>query len=201
MALANGSIRLPGTLAADAADLIGRLPRQGQRGHRQPAPGSPLLTTSLPDTGQPAAGQIQVLDLNGVVPPVRSARFGIGGRPDPQQAAGIAAAVADSLVASAAPGDRLLVLATEEFMALPLAAAARLQELRPDLDVRYSTAHAPRSRPWTSQAMPSARPWLSRAATTHPTDPGRGSRTTSRTPADGSTPWWSWRNPGPRPPR
>ncbi len=144
VALADGSIRLPGTLAADAADLIRRLPATSPVPDG-PRAGIPLRgisrpDISLPDTGRPAAGQIRVLDLNGVVPPVRSARFGIGGRPDPQQAAGIAAALAASIDGGVAPGDRLLVLATEEFMALPLAAAARLQDLRPDVDVRYSTS-------------------------------------------------------------
>ncbi|WP_427005162.1 phosphoribosyltransferase domain-containing protein [Pseudarthrobacter sp. H2] len=145
VALADGSIRLPGTLAVDAADLIRRFPAAGSPVPQVPRagiplPGIPVPGVSRPDTGRPAAGQIRVLDLNGVVPPVRSARFGIGGRPDPRQAAGIAAALAASLVASVAPGSRLLVLATEEFMALPLAAAARLQDLRPDVDVRYSTS-------------------------------------------------------------
>jgi orotate phosphoribosyltransferase-like protein len=145
VALANGSIRLPETLAADAADLIRRLPATANAVTANavtdtlvtdnPPPGS-----SRPDTGPAAAGRIRVLDLNGVVPPIRSARFGIAGQPDPQQAGGIAAAIAASLVASVGPGDRLLVLATEEFMAAPLAAAARLQTLRPDVDVRYSTS-------------------------------------------------------------
>lgn len=124
VALAHGSIQLPETLAADAAGLIRGLP--------------------LPDAAKPAPGTIQVTDLNDVVAPIRSARFGIAGRPEPQQAADIATALAASLGAShgagAMPGDRVLVLATEEFMALPLAVAARLQELWPDNDVRYSTS-------------------------------------------------------------
>jgi hypothetical protein len=140
VALANGSIRLPGTLAADAAELIRRLPVPDNPVPDNPLADIPLADIPLPGPAKPAAGQIQVLDLNGVVPPIRSARFGIAGRPDPQQAAGIAAALAASLAASVAAGDRLLVLATEEFMALPLAAAARLQSLCPDVDIRYSTS-------------------------------------------------------------
>ncbi|MCU1531156.1 MAG: phosphoribosyltransferase [Arthrobacter sp.] len=120
VALAHGSIRLPELLAFEAAELIRGLPPGDQAG--------------------PTPGQIQLVDLNEVVPPVRSARFGIGGRPDPRQADGIAAALAASLSAGMAPGDRVLVLATEEFMALPLAVATRLQELWPDNDVRYSTS-------------------------------------------------------------
>ena len=128
VALAQGSIQLPGTLAADAAELISSLP--------------------LPDPAGPDRGQIRLLDLAGVVPPVRSARFGVAGRPDPRQAAEIADALAATLGAfpgapgrnNAAAGARVLVLATEEFMALPLAVAARLQELCPDTDIRYSTS-------------------------------------------------------------
>jgi hypothetical protein len=118
VALAHGNIQLPELLAADAAELIRGLP--------------------LPDETAPVPGQVRLVDLNDVVPPIRSARFGIAGRPEPEQAAEIAAALAASL--SAAPGDRVLVLATEEFMALPLAVAARLQELWPDNEVRYSTS-------------------------------------------------------------
>jgi adenine/guanine phosphoribosyltransferase-like PRPP-binding protein len=120
VALAHGTIQLPELLAADAAELIRTLP--------------------LPDAGAAVPGQVRLVDLNGLVPPVRSARFGIAGRPGPEQAADIAAALAAALGAGVAPGDRILVLATEEFMALPLAVAARLQELWPDTDVRYSTS-------------------------------------------------------------
>ncbi len=119
VALAHGSIQLPATLAADAAELIGGLP--------VPRPAGQLR------------GRIRLVDLNGVVPPIRSARFGVAGRPDPEQAAAIAAALAPSL-GTAVAGTRVLVLATEEFMALPLAVSARLQELRPDLEIRYSTS-------------------------------------------------------------
>ena len=134
VALAQGSIQLPATLAADAAELIGSLPR--------PQP-----------TGR-GRGQVRLLDLAGVVPPVRSARFGVAGRPEPRQAAEIADALAAALSAGpcdsrlpgvsrhagAAAGARVLVLATEEFMALPLAVATRLQELCPDTVIRYSTS-------------------------------------------------------------
>lgn len=120
VALAQGSIQLPDALAADAAALINSLP--------------------LPGAAIPGPGRIQQVDLNGLVPPIRSARFGVAGRPDPDQAARIADALAAALGSSAAAGARVLVLATEEFMALPLAVAARLQDVRPDADIRYSTS-------------------------------------------------------------
>ena len=120
VALAQGSIQLPETLAADAADLIRSLP--------------------LPVAAVPRSGRIQLVDLNGIVPPIRSARFGVAGRPDPDEAVRIADALASALGSSAAAGARVLVLATEEFMALPLAVAARLQDLCPDADIRYSTS-------------------------------------------------------------
>lgn len=120
VALAHGSIRLPDTLAADAAALISNLP--------------------IPNAAVPRPGRIRLLDLNGVVPPVRSARFGVAGRPDPDQASRIADALAAALGRGARAGERVLILATEEFMALPLAVAARLQDLRPDADIRYSTS-------------------------------------------------------------
>ncbi|MDI3213671.1 phosphoribosyltransferase domain-containing protein [Arthrobacter sp. AL12] len=120
VALAQGSIHLPESLAADAAELIGNLPQ--------------------PEAAVAGPGRIQVADLTGLVPPIRSARFGVAGRPDPDQAGRIADALAGTLGSSAGPGARVLVLATEEFMALPLAVAVRLQGLRPDADIRYSTS-------------------------------------------------------------
>lgn len=120
VALAQGSIHLPETLAADAAALIRNLP--------------------LPDAANPSPGRIQLIDLNEIVPAIRSARFGVAGRPDPDQAAHIADALASALGSHARAGARVLVLATEEFMALPLAVATKLQELRPEADIRYSTS-------------------------------------------------------------
>jgi len=183
VALAHGTIALPDTLAADAAELIAGLPvpgqvpglpRDGVRGaYRGTARGADPGAARGADRGTargadasagpgaPAQGRIQVVDLNGVVPPIRSARFGVAGRPDPEQAARIAVTLAASLGTAApeaadsqdtadcqdtaaslatAPASRILVLATEEFMALPLAVAVRLQELCPDADIRYSTS-------------------------------------------------------------
>lgn len=116
VALAHGSVELPEGLPAAAAELIGGLP--------------------LPHNPCQAPGRVRVIDLAGTVPPVRSARFGVAGNVDPGLAAGVAAALA----ADIAPHERVLVLATEEFMAVPLAAAVKLQELRPDADVLYSTS-------------------------------------------------------------
>ncbi len=120
VALAQGSITLPAALAADAAQLISGLP--------------------LPHRAAPRGGRIGLLDLTGAVPPIRSARFGVAGRPDPEEAAGIARHVAAALRRGDTAGSRVLVLATEEFMAVPLAVAVRLQELCPDADIRYSTS-------------------------------------------------------------
>ncbi|MBO1268291.1 phosphoribosyltransferase domain-containing protein [Arthrobacter cavernae] len=116
VALAHGSVELPEGLPAAAAELIGGLP--------------------VPHNPGQAPGRIRVTDLAGAVPPLRSARFGVAGHADPDLAAGVAAALA----AGIAPHERVLVLATEEFMAVPLAAAVRLQELRPDAEVLYSTS-------------------------------------------------------------
>lgn len=120
VALAQGSIRLPETLASDAAELISSIP--------------------LACAAVPAPGRIRLLDLHGIVPPIRSPRFGVAGRPDPDQAARIAGALAAALGSRGGMRARVLVLATEEFMALPLAVAARLQDLCPDADIRYSTS-------------------------------------------------------------
>ncbi|GAA2134335.1 phosphoribosyltransferase [Arthrobacter humicola] len=120
VALAQGSIQLPETLASDATELISAIP--------------------LPPAAAPRPGLIQLLDLHGIEPPIRSARFGVSGRPDSDQAARIAGALAAALGSRGEAGGRVLVLATEEFMALPLAVAARLQDLRPDTDIRYSTS-------------------------------------------------------------
>ena len=120
VALAQGSIQLPETLAADAAELISTIP--------------------LARAAVTGPGRIQLLDLHGIVPPIRSARFGVTGRPNPDQAARIAGALAAALGNRGEAGAQVLVLATEEFMALPLAVAARLQDLRPDADIRYSTS-------------------------------------------------------------
>lgn len=120
VALAQGGIQLPETLASDAAELISTIP--------------------LSRAAVTGPGRIQLLDLRGIVPPIRSPRFGVAGRPNPDQAAGIADALAAALGNRGEAEARVLVLATEEFMALPLAVAARLQELRPDADIRYSTS-------------------------------------------------------------
>ncbi|MEN8583076.1 phosphoribosyltransferase domain-containing protein [Burkholderia sp. RS01] len=120
VALAQASIDLPETLASDAAVLISSIP--------------------VPRPPVPGRGRIQLLDLRGIVPPIRSARFGVAGRPDPDQAERIAGALATALGSKGEAGARVLILATEEFMALPLAVATWLQDLRPDADIRYSTS-------------------------------------------------------------
>ncbi|WP_346655991.1 TRSP domain-containing protein [Arthrobacter sp. NicSoilB8] len=63
--------------------------------------------------------------------------FGVAGRHARDQAARIAQALAAGLGSRGETG--VLVLATEEFVALPLAVRCRLEDLRPDIDIRYST--------------------------------------------------------------
>ncbi|MEW1820654.1 phosphoribosyltransferase domain-containing protein [Arthrobacter sp. NPDC080031] len=120
VALANGGIHLPESLPGDAAEHIDGFTRK--------------------DHKHLARGQIQLMDLTATVTPIRSGRFGIAGRSEPQQAADIAAILGASSSLQIKSGDRLLVLATEEFMALPLAVADRLQQHLPDNDVRFSSS-------------------------------------------------------------
>ncbi|MDP9905632.1 phosphoribosyltransferase domain-containing protein [Arthrobacter bambusae] len=120
VALAQGGIHLPETLPGDAAEHIDGFTRK--------------------DDKRLAPGQIQLMDLTETVTPIRSGRFGIAGRSEPQQAADIAAILGASPSLQIKSGDRLLVLATEEFMALPLAVADQLQQHLPDNDVRFSSS-------------------------------------------------------------
>lgn len=150
VALAQGSIELPAYLAADAATLLATLP----------PPESEAGPGNAPEY---VPGTLEHLNLGGIVAPIRSARFGVAGRPDPEVAQRIAnaldAALSTTETSSSTgansstethpgtqpnpgthPGRSILVLATEEFMALPLTVAARLQQLRPDDTIRYSTS-------------------------------------------------------------
>lgn len=116
VSLANGDIALPGDLLARAAPLLSYFA------------GQPLVA--------PACGDVSVLDLTHLEP-VRSARFGISAGPE----AGIEAdGLAEELAAVVPATGSLLILATEEFMALPLATAFALQERLPGVTVRYSTS-------------------------------------------------------------
>jgi hypothetical protein len=79
---------------------------------------------------------VSVLDLADVVPEVRSPRFGVDVCSNPE----LAPCIADEIAAGAPDSGRILVLATEEFMALPLATAHGLQSRLPNAEIRYSTS-------------------------------------------------------------
>ncbi|MFJ4264651.1 phosphoribosyltransferase domain-containing protein [Paenarthrobacter nicotinovorans] len=118
-ALATGTIHLPEDLTEAATDLIHRFVEKPTDHHD---------------------GSIQIIDLNDAVTPIPSARFGIPGRAQTRQRDQICAALAPPLRATHAAGGRVLVLGTEEFMALPLAVALALQEHMKDVQVRFSTS-------------------------------------------------------------
>lgn len=82
-------------------------------------------------TADPRIGTVDLLDATDLAP-VRSARFGTAGRFDE---AGIRA-VAERVLPSLPSGD-VLVLGSEEFIAVPLAVAGRLDDVRGD--TRFST--------------------------------------------------------------
>jgi Phosphoribosyl transferase (PRTase)/Phosphoribosyl transferase/PELOTA RNA binding domain/TRSP domain C terminus to PRTase_2 len=116
VSLANGHIALPGDLPAKAAPLVSHFSAQ------------PVLAS--------ACGDVSVLDLTHVEP-IRSARFGISAGREADVTAG---GIAEELAALVPATGTLLILATEEFMALPLATAVALQERLPGVTVRYSTS-------------------------------------------------------------
>jgi pyrimidine operon attenuation protein/uracil phosphoribosyltransferase len=116
VALAIGDIWLPEDLPSRAASLIEQFPVEENRAL--------------------APGRVTVLDLAGILPGVRSARFGVEVGPNPSLASRIAKEISAGMPVSG----RILVLATEEFMALPLATALDLQARLPGAVVRYSTS-------------------------------------------------------------
>ncbi|MET3172466.1 UNVERIFIED_ORG: adenine/guanine phosphoribosyltransferase-like PRPP-binding protein [Arthrobacter sp. UYCu721] len=117
VSLANGEIDLPDDLPAKAASFVSKFASQN------------VLA--------PKHGDVSVLDLTGRVGAIRSARYGDSTRPEANVTA---ARIAEELAAVVPSTGRLLVLATEEFMALPLATAFSLQENLPGVLVRYSTS-------------------------------------------------------------
>lgn len=132
VALGIGSIALPDDVLQRARTVIDGLP-----------PVEPAAQA-------PALGEVVTLELD--VAPVRSARFGVDGRLDPALAADVArrirpalprwggsAAAADTTADSARDSEAasVLVLGSEEFIALPLAVAAQLDRMRGG--VRFST--------------------------------------------------------------
>lgn len=116
VSLASGDIALPRDLPAKVAPVVSHFAAQ------------PVLT--------PAPGEVSVLDLTHVEP-IRSARFGIS---TSLEACTAADSLAKELAAMVPATDRLLILATEEFMALPLATASALQDRMPGVAIRYSTS-------------------------------------------------------------
>lgn len=117
VSLASGDIALPDDLPAKAALLVSQ--------------------SAVGPISAPSRGDVSVLDLTRRVKPIRSARFGTNSRPE---SAAVAERIAEELAAVTPAAGSLLVLATEEFMALPLATAAALQDRLPGVAVRYSTS-------------------------------------------------------------
>jgi hypothetical protein len=117
VSLATGGIDLPHDLPAKAASLVSQF--------------------ASPNVLPAKRGEVSVLDLTGRVDAIRSARFGDSIRPEP---GAVPDRIADELAAVVAPTGSLLILATEEFMALPLATASSLQVRLPRVTVRYSTS-------------------------------------------------------------
>ncbi|MBT2568667.1 phosphoribosyltransferase domain-containing protein [Arthrobacter sp. ISL-85] len=117
VSLANGDIAVPGDLPAKAASFVSRFANE-------PVPA-------------PKCGHVSVLDLTRSVEPIRSARFGNSAGATVCSAAD---RVAEKMATVVPATGRLLILATEEFMALPLAIASALQQRLPGVSVRYSTS-------------------------------------------------------------
>lgn len=115
VALGIGSIHLPANLPRLAKKQVDRARHE---------PDSPK-----------ASGQVHVVEMPDGTPPVRSPRFGImGSTPD------VAARLASALHGNLTKTSRVLVLGTEEFMALPLAVADELQQRLGGATVRFSTS-------------------------------------------------------------
>lgn len=118
-ALGTGEIGLEDDILARAAELITSLPQ-------------------VPAT-ESVRGRLSMLELTAAdLKPVRSDRFGTVSAPSEADIAVIAREL-DTLLRSQSCAGPLVVLGTEENMFVPLAVAAHLERLRPDLTVRFST--------------------------------------------------------------
>lgn len=118
-ALGTGKIGLEHDILTRAAELIASLPE-------------------VPAT-EPTNGRLSLLELTDAdLKPVRSDRFGTLTAPEETDIAVIAREL-DALLRGQSCAGPLVVLGTEENMFLPLAVAAHLELLRPDLAVRFST--------------------------------------------------------------
>ncbi|WP_394249506.1 phosphoribosyltransferase domain-containing protein [Arthrobacter pityocampae] len=116
VALGTGSIHLPADLPDAAASFIDQ-----------------VQDTPVRDA---APGRVRIVDATGSVPAIRSPRFGVDAGSATDAAAALAATLRDGL----AGASRVLVLGTEEFMALPLAVAHALEEQLPTASVLFSTS-------------------------------------------------------------
>ncbi|MFB2586295.1 phosphoribosyltransferase domain-containing protein [Herbiconiux liukaitaii] len=130
VALGVGSIDLPADVLQRSRDLIEalRVPQPaaepGSAPGSEPTPRPELAPAPAPEPER--KGALTILEPD--VAPVRSARFGIDGRLDPASASEIARSLIASLPGDVA--DDVLVLGSEEFIALPLAVAAELDRAR-----------------------------------------------------------------------
>jgi pyrimidine operon attenuation protein/uracil phosphoribosyltransferase len=116
VALGVGSIHLPAGLPETAASFIDQ------------APDAPVRDL--------APGSIRIIDAAATVPAIRSPRFGVDAGTATSAAATIAATLRDGLDGAS----RVLVLGTEEFMALPLAVAHALDQQLSAGRVLFSTS-------------------------------------------------------------
>ncbi|MGA7203979.1 MAG: phosphoribosyltransferase domain-containing protein, partial [Specibacter sp.] len=120
VALGTGSIGLGEDILARAAGLIEALPE-----------------TAAPESARP--GRLSMLELTATdLLPVRSDRFGNAAPPPDTDIAAVARHLASHLGSLDCSGP-VVVVGTEENMFLPLAVAAALDKLRPELGVRFST--------------------------------------------------------------
>jgi hypothetical protein len=129
VSLASGSIALPGDVLARAAEMIEGLAKLAE-----------LAELAEPD-GDAGAGAVHLLDCTDLAP-VRSARFGTTIPVDPEVARTVAERV--NAVVGAMEGSTLdrgvLVLGSEEFIALPMTTADELSRLAAPVSVRFSTS-------------------------------------------------------------
>lgn len=139
--LAAGSITLPTDVLPRATRWIERMPA---------APDLPLRGTA----------EVVTVDCSDL-PPIRSARFGTSAPIDTQLGDAIAEQVRTALPlperfgpVDHPSGDGVLVLGSEEFMALPMVTAHALQQQRPSADVRFSTSTRSPIAAWDQAGYP-----------------------------------------------
>jgi pyrimidine operon attenuation protein/uracil phosphoribosyltransferase len=139
VSLASGSIELPSDVLTRAAALIETLP-----GAADTAPGSRSASASASASASVVVtvpGVVHHLDCTDLAP-VRSARFGTTAPADPAVARAVAERVHALLgVTEASTSDRgVVVVGSEEFIALPMTTADELAALATPTVVRFSTS-------------------------------------------------------------